>query len=114
MTQTQTNNAPTSAVESAKAKISNIQQAIVDGNKKLTPQDLSNARSELEFAELQEAAREIVKQTNIEADRKAHLLDLQKQLATVSNSRKSVDVKFTEFEKSLANYLTAARLIKTT
>ncbi len=98
----------TNAVESAQNKISNIQQAIVGGNTKLNAQDLANARAALEFAELQEAAREIVKQTNAEAERKAHLLDLQKRLEVVAGSRKVVNSKFAEFEKSLANYLTAA------
>jgi chromosome segregation ATPase len=98
----------TNAVESAQAKISNIQQAIVGGNTKLNAQDLANARAALEFAELQQQAAEIIKQTNIEADRKAHLLELQKRLEVVAGSRKVVNSKFAEFEKSLANYLTAA------
>jgi anion-transporting ArsA/GET3 family ATPase len=97
-----------SAVESAQNKINGIQQAIVDGNTKLTAADLSSARAELEFAELQQQAAEIVKQTTIEADRKAHLLELQKRLKVISDSRKTVDTKFADFEKSLANYLTSA------
>jgi small-conductance mechanosensitive channel len=105
MTQTQTKE--TSAVESAQAKITSIQQAVAAGNTKLNAQDLANARAALEFAELQQQAAEIVKQTNIEAERKAHLLDLQKRLEVVAGSRKVVNSKFAEFEKSLANYLTA-------
>jgi predicted nucleic acid-binding Zn-ribbon protein len=97
----------TNAVEAARNKISNIQQSIVGGDKKLNAQDLANARAALEFAELQQQAAEIVKQTNIEADRKAHLLDLQKRLEVVSGSRKVVNSKFAEFQKSLANYLTS-------
>jgi chromosome segregation ATPase len=107
MTQTQTTET-TNAVESAQAKISNIQQAIVDGNTKLTAADLSNARAALEFAQLQQQASEIVKQTAIEADRKTHLLELQSRLKVISDSRKTVDTKFADFEKSLANYLTSA------
>jgi predicted nucleic acid-binding Zn-ribbon protein len=97
----------TNAVESAQAKITSIQQAVAAGNTKLNAQDLANARAALEFAELQQQAAEIVNQTNIEADRKAHLLDLQKRLEVVAGSRKVVNSKFAEFEKSLANYLTA-------
>jgi predicted nucleic acid-binding Zn-ribbon protein len=103
---TETNNEP-NAVESAQAKITSIQQAVAAGNTKLNAQDLANARAALEFAELQQQAAEIVKQTNIEADRKAHLLDLQKRLEVVAGSNKVVNSKFAEFEKSLANYLTA-------
>jgi small-conductance mechanosensitive channel len=107
MTLTQTTET-TTAVESAQAKIQAIQQSIVGGDTKLNAQDLSNARAALEFAELQQQAAEIVKQTNIEAERKAHLLTLQKRLEVVNGSRKVVNSKFAEFEKSLANYLTAA------
>ncbi len=57
MTQTTTT---TTAVESAQAKIQNIQQAIVDGNKTLTAKDLASAKAELEFIQLQEEAREII------------------------------------------------------
>ncbi len=107
MTQTHTNNEP-NAVESAQAKITSIQQAIVGGDKTLTARDLAGAKAALEFAELQEEAREIIKQSNAESERKAHLLDLQKRLEVVAGSRKVVNSKFAEFEKSLANYLTAA------
>ncbi len=106
MTQTQTKEI--SAVESAQNKITSIQQSVAAGNTKLNAQDLANARAALEFAELQQQAAEIVKQTNIEAERKAHLLDLQKRLEVVAGSNKVVNSKFAEFEKSLANYLTAA------
>ncbi len=101
-------NETTNAVESAQARIASIQQSVAAGNTKLNAQDLANARAALEFAELQQQAAEIVKQTNIEADRKAHLLDLQKRLEVVAGSNKVVNSKFAEFEKSLANYLTAA------
>lgn len=104
---TQTNN-EMNAVEAAKTKVTEIEQAVIDGNKKINATDLANARAALEFAELQEAAREIARQTNAEAEKKAHLLDLQKRLKVIADSRRVVDSKFAEFEKSLANYLTAA------
>ncbi len=97
----------TNAVESAQAKISNIQQAIVGGNTKLNAQDLANARAALEFAELQEAAREIVKHTNAESERKAHLLELQTRLKVIADSHKVVDAKLESFTKSLHEYLIA-------
>jgi hypothetical protein len=98
----------TNAVQTAQAKITSIQQAIVGGNTKLNAADLSSARAALEFAELQQQAAEIIKQKNAEAERRTTLLNLQKQLAAVSDSRKSVDLKFAAFEKSLADYLATA------
>jgi hypothetical protein len=106
MTQTQTTT--TTALEAAQSKLILIQQSLVAGDKTLTARDLATARAELEFVQLQEEAREIIKQSNAESERKAHLLELQKRLSTVSDSRKVVNSKFAEFEKSLANYLTAA------
>jgi chromosome segregation ATPase len=108
MTQTTETTQTTTAVASAQAKIQNIQTSIVNGDKTLTARDLATARAELEFVQLQSEAREIIKQSNAEAERKTTLLNLQKRLSTVSDSRKVVNSKFTEFEKSLANYLTAA------
>ncbi len=105
MTQT---TATTNAVESAQAKIASIQQAVAAGNTKLNAQDLANARAALEFAELQQQAAIIAKQKNIEAERRTTLLNLQKELAAVSDSRKSVDAKFAAFQKSLSDYLTSA------
>jgi predicted nucleic acid-binding Zn-ribbon protein len=105
MTQT---NETTNAVESAQNKIESIRAALANGDQKIKASDLAAARNELEFAELQQQAAETIKQTNAEADRKAHLLDLQKRLEVVAGSRKVVNSKFAEFEKSLANYLTAA------
>jgi len=106
MTQTQTTET-TNAIESAQAKISNIQQAVAAGNTKLNAQDLANARAALEFAELQQQAAEIVKQTNIEADRKTHLLELQQRLKVINDSHKVIDAKLESFTKSLHEYLTA-------
>jgi chromosome segregation ATPase len=105
MTQTQTKEI--SAVESAQNKISNIQQAIVGGNTKLNAQDLANARSALEFAQLQEEARKIIAVETAEADRKAHLLDLQKRLKVIADSHKTIDAKLESFTRSLHEYLTA-------
>ncbi len=98
----------TNAVASAQAKIQSIQQGIVGGNTKITATDLASAKAALEFAELQEAAKEIVRQTHAENARKVHLLTMQKELATVSDSRKSVDAKFDALKKSLDDYLQAA------
>jgi chromosome segregation ATPase len=104
MTQTQTTET-TNAVESAQAKIQNIQTSIINGDKTLTSKDLAAAKAELEFCELQQAARRIIAAETAEAERKTTLLNLQKRLSTVSDSRKTVNQKFAEFEKSLATYL---------
>ncbi len=103
MTHTQSNEP--NAVLEAQNKINGIQAAIISGNTKLTAADLSSARAALEFAQLQEQAAEIIKQNNAEAERKAKLLELQKRLETVSTSRKTVNSKFADLEKSLATYL---------
>jgi predicted nucleic acid-binding Zn-ribbon protein len=97
-----------SAVESAQNKIESIRAALANGDQKIKASDLAAARNELEFAELREQAAIIAKQKNAEAERRTTLLNLQKELAAVSDSRKSVDAKFTAFEKSLADYLAAA------
>jgi predicted nucleic acid-binding Zn-ribbon protein len=102
-----------SALEAAQAKIESIQQAVAAGNTKLNAQDLANARAALEFAELQQQAAEIVKQTNAEADRKAHLLNLQTRLKVIADSHKVVDVKLESFTKSLHEYLTACTTFQT-
>jgi F0F1-type ATP synthase membrane subunit b/b' len=96
------------ALSEAQAKIQNIQTSIINGDKSLTAKDLAGAKAELEFIQLQEEAREIIKQSNAEAERKTTLLNLQKRLKVIADSRKTVNSKFAEFEKSLANYLTAA------
>ncbi len=105
MTQTQMNEI--SAVEAAESKLTSIQQSLVTGDKTLTARDLATARAELEFVQLQEEARKIIAVETAEASRKTHLLELQKRLEVVAGSRKVVNSKFAEFEKSLANYLTA-------
>jgi chromosome segregation ATPase len=109
MTQTQTTETTqtTNAVEMAQNKINGIQQAIISGNAKLNAQDLSNAKAELEFCELQEEARAIIAAETVEASRKTHLLDLQKRLEVVAGSRKVIDAKLESFTKSLHEYLTA-------
>jgi septation ring formation regulator EzrA len=96
------------AVQTATAKLAALRQSLIDGDEKLTANDLAAARNALEFAELQESARQIAAQKATDAARRANLLDLQKQLTAVSNSRKSVDAKFTELEKSMADYLQTA------
>jgi predicted nucleic acid-binding Zn-ribbon protein len=104
---TQTTETP-NAVSEARNKLDAIRSGLINGDKKLNAQDLSNARSELEFSELQQQAAEIAKQKNAESTRRTTLLNLQKELAAVGESRKTVDAKFTAFEKSLADYLAAA------
>jgi chromosome segregation ATPase len=96
-----------SAVEAAQNKLESIRQALIAGDTKLKPKDLLESKNELEFAELQAEAAKIVEQKNAEAERKARLLELQKQLAAVNDSRSVVDKKFTAFEKSLADYLSS-------
>ncbi len=102
---TQINN--TNAVEAAKSKIETIRQAIIGGDKKLTANDLSAARSELEFAELQESAKEIAASLAVDEARRSNLLDLQKQLRVVSESAVVVEKKFAAFEKNLTDYLSS-------
>ncbi len=97
-----------SAVETAENKIESIREALANGDEKIKASDLMTARNELEFARLREQAAIIAKQKTAETERRTTLLNLQKELASVSDSRKSVDAKFTAFEKSLADYLAAA------
>jgi chromosome segregation ATPase len=98
----------TNPVETAQNRIEAIRAALADGDQKIKASDLAAARNELEFVELREQAAEIAAEKAAKAERKAHLLDLQKRLEVVAGSRKVVNSKFAEFEKSLANYLTAA------
>jgi hypothetical protein len=107
MTQTQTQNNEPNAVLEAQNKINGIQQAIVDGNTKLTAADLSNARAALEFAELQQTARQIIEQEAAETEKKAHLLNLQKRLTVIRDSHKTIDAKLESFTRSLSEFLTA-------
>jgi hypothetical protein len=105
--QTQTTET-TNAVEAARNKIESIRNGLINGDSKMTARDLSDAKDALEFAELKVQAVAIAEQKNAEAARRTTLLNLQKELRAVSDSRKSVDAKFTAFEKSLADYLTSA------
>jgi vacuolar-type H+-ATPase subunit E/Vma4 len=110
MTQTtETNN----LVPEALNKIESIRSGLINGDPKIKASDLAAARNELEFAELKAQAAIIAKQKNAESERKAHLLELQKRLEVVAGSRKVVNSKFAEFEKSLANYLTACTTFQT-
>jgi chromosome segregation ATPase len=105
--QTLTNNEPTNAVASAQAKIQNIQTSIINGDKSLTSKDLASAKAELEFCELQQAARAIIATETAEAERKTTLLNLQKRLKVIADSHKVIDSKLESFTKSLHEYLTA-------
>ncbi len=106
--QTQTQNNEPNAVQTAQNRIEAIRTALANGDQKIKASDLAAARNELEFVELQQQAAIIAKQKNAEAERRTTLLNLQKRLSAVSDSRKSVDAKFTAFEKSLADYLATA------
>ncbi len=105
MTQTQTKEI--SAVESTQNKIESIRAALANGDEKIKASDLMTARNELEFQLLRQQAAEMVKQKNAEAQRLSFLLGLEKQLASLSESRSGVDKKFAAFEKSLADYLSS-------
>jgi predicted nucleic acid-binding Zn-ribbon protein len=105
MTQTHTNNE--TAVETATAKLESVRQSILNGDKTLSANDLSNALNELAFCELREEAKKHREEKAIESTRKARLLELQKQLATISDSHKTIDAKLESFTKSLHEYLTA-------
>jgi lysyl-tRNA synthetase class I len=102
---TQTNN--TNAVETAHARISNIQQAIVDGNTKLTSGDLAAARSDLEFAQLRESAR-------IERERRADLsrrIERTKEFEArlkVAETDTALETAQKRFEKALSAYAETA------
>jgi small-conductance mechanosensitive channel len=104
--QTQTTET-TNAVETAQAKIQNIQTSIVNGDRTLTSKDLASAKAELEFIQLQEEAREIIKQSNAESERKTTLLNLQKRLKVIADSHKVIASKLESFTKSLHEYLTS-------
>ncbi len=97
-----------SAVEAAQNKIESIRRALINGDAKLTAADLAAARSELEFAELKTQAATVAEEKAAATARRANLLELQKELAAVNDSRVAVDKKFTAFEKSLADYLSTA------
>ncbi len=104
---TPTTTTTTNPVEAAQNKINGIQAAIISGNTKLTAADLSSARAELEFCELQQAAREIIAAETAESERKATLLNLQKRLKVIADSRKTVDAKLVSFTKSRPDFLTS-------
>jgi chromosome segregation ATPase len=106
MNQTHLTETPNAVLE-AQNKINGIQQAIVGGNTKLTAADLANAEATLKFAKLQEAARKIIAAEAVEAERKTHLLNLQKRLTVIRDSQKTVDAKLESFTKSLHEYLTS-------
>jgi predicted nucleic acid-binding Zn-ribbon protein len=97
-----------SAVEMAENRIESLRTSLANGDEKIKASDLMTARNELEFQLLRQQAAEISKQKAAEAERRTTLLELQKELAAVSDSRKSVDAKFTAFERSLSDYLTSA------
>jgi hypothetical protein len=102
---TQINNG--NAVETANARIESIRQAIINGDTKLSANDLAAAKNQLDFAELQEAAKKHAEEKAIADTRRANLLALQKTLGQIADSRPVIDKKFVVFEKSLTDYLSA-------
>jgi chromosome segregation ATPase len=96
-----------SAVETAENKIESIREALANGDEKIKASDLMTARNELEFQLLRQQAAEISKQKADEEKRKARLLELQKQLAAVADSHKTIDAKLESFTRSLHEYLAA-------
>lgn len=106
MTNSMTNK-ETTAVELADAKIQSIRQSILSGDKKFTALDLSNAKNDLEFAQLQGEAEKIAEQKAIDNLRRADLLNLQNKLAQMAQIRPAIEKKFAAFEKSLTDYLSS-------
>ncbi len=105
-----TTNNGISAVQAAENKIEAIKMALVNGDEKIKISDLAQARNELEFVQLKSQAAEIAKEKAAKAERRANLLSLQKKLAAVNDSRAGVEKKFSEFEKSLSDFLQTATL----
>ncbi len=92
-------------IEEAQRRIDSIRAALISGAGKIKPSDLAEAKDELEFAQLRAEAKRYADEKAAIASRRANLLELQKKLQTVSDSRKTVDAKFAEFGKSLMAYL---------
>jgi hypothetical protein len=95
------------AVDAAQTRISEIENAIINGDKKLSANDLAAAKNQLDFAELQEAAKKHAEQKAIADTRRADLLNLQKTLAQIADSHPVIEKKFAAFEKNLNDYLSA-------
>ncbi len=115
MTHTQTTETTqtANAIQTAQAKIPNIQTSIINGSQTLTARDLAQAKSELEFAELQEEARRIIALEAAESARKTTLVNLQKRLKVIADSHKVIDSKLESFTKSLHEYLTTCTTFQT-
>jgi hypothetical protein len=103
---TRTNSEP-NAVETAKAKIQSIQQAIVGGDKNLTALDLANAKIELEFAELRhEAALENERKADL-ARRTARAREFEKRLTEIADDNALTSAK-KRFEQAFKTYVETA------
>ncbi len=106
MTQTHTNNEP-NAVESAQNKIDAIRSGLINGDEKIKASDLTQARNELEFAELKaQAAIENERKADL-ARRTARTREFEKRLKQIADDTTLTDSK-RRFEKSLQNYIAAA------
>jgi chromosome segregation ATPase len=95
------------AVESAQNKISNIQQAIVDGDTKLTSGDLAAARSDLEFAQLRESARNLREKRADLSRRIERTKEFEARLKAVEVDT-ALETAQKRFEKALRDYSLAA------
>ncbi len=97
----------TNAVEAANARIESLKQSILNGDPKLTANDLSNARGALEFAQLREDAR-------IEREKRADLArriertrEFEARLKAVGTDT-ALETAQKRFEKGLRDYSLAA------
>ncbi len=102
---TQINNM--NAVDAAQTRISEIENAIINGDSKLTSTDLRGAKDALDFAKLQDAAKRRAEEKAVDAARRGELLKIEKKLAELANARPAIEKQFASFEKSLTDYLSA-------
>lgn len=94
----------TDSIETAQNKIESIRQALINGDTKLKPKDLLEAKNELEFAELQAEAARIAERKANEAARLERLKALRKRLRETSDT-KAVNEAKERFEKAFDAYL---------
>ncbi len=96
------------AVEAARARVESIRQAIIGGDEIISQAELADAKSELEFCELREQARIEREKKQFDADRRARLLDLQKQLDALSDTSR-IESLLPKIGDAVKKYLTAAQ-----
>ncbi len=103
---TQINNEP-NAVQTATNRIEAIRTAIANGDQKFKASDLAAARNELEFAELQDAAKKHAEQKADLARRTARTREFEKQLKQIADDDSLPKAKLS-FEQALRAYVKAA------